>query len=201
MYLKIFLIFNVMVIGFLHGSDGQFICETDGLTGQRAFRTTPGSTTADFCSGEIGLRSCYGDPGSSYVQCYCTDVNNASPPGTDCWTAGEKLTNENGECNSDVPLYTAVAIFNSNGAFSETVVVGAFMGCAGPNATKIFFQNCDHPLEIVPIPRTLASFNQLYVVAALPVGNTKLTSAVDCAPVPKDAMGCNLDTGVQVCKT
>jgi len=197
MCLKIVLIFSLVIIGILHRCDGQFTCLVGDITANSVWRTVPGSVGTNTCSGGSGLpdvRTCNGGPSQFYVQCYCTDVNNASPPGTDCWKAGEKLTTSDGFCNSDISSPIAVATFDSGGSFVH-FHIGAFIGCKNPTTIQLYGQKCGQSLGNYTIVKGDPIFDLLHVVTT--TVNTIITNTVDCIPVPKET--CYIKTDLEWC--
>jgi len=201
MSLIIISIFSIVLIGNLCGSHAQYTCETAGLANKRVWTTVPSSYTFDTCSQLPLIRSCYGDVCQAYIQCHCFNSTTGKyPPGVQCWVPGEKLSTPDGQCNSAIPIGTAVAFFDPNGKFMVPVC-GAFMGCKNSETITLFMQICTNPMALFDIPRTAQSYELLHVVKPGDPLSADLTTKLDCIDQPPALRGCSLDIGLQVCKT
>jgi len=195
------IISSLVLLGILQGCHAQYICQTEGLTNKRVWRTVPSSYTADACSQLPLIRSCYGDVCEAYLQCNCTDpITGKYPPGVQCWVPGDKLTTPDGQCNSAIPIGSAAAMFDINNNFMVPIC-GAFMGCKDSETILMFTQLCTKPLAVYEFPKNAPSYKLLYVVKPGDPLSADLNTKLDCIDQPPALRGCSLDLGLQVCKT
>jgi len=172
-----------VAIGVLNGSEGAYTCQTNNL-GKRIHENL--SPTSHDCKDSSGGNTCRGGQCVAYVKCSCTQNGNY-PPGTSCWRPGTKLTTSNGQCNSAVPIGTAVATFGPSGTYYGHA--GAFMGCEGTHTIKLVDQWCASALKVSRYVSTHQYYSKYAVI-----------TSPNCADVK--AKSCRVETaGSTECKS
>jgi len=158
------LLLSVVVVAIallVKNSEGVYTCQTTNNIGKR-IHENPSPTQHD-CKDTRGGNTCRGGQCVAYVKCSCTQNGNY-PPQTSCWKPGTKLTTSNGQCNSAIPIGTAVATFESNGRYYGHA--GAFMGCEGAYTIKLLDQWCRRSLSVSRYPSTDQKYNKYFVITS-----------------------------------
>lgn len=151
----------VIAICLINRSESSYMCQTSNNLGKRIHENS--SPTQHDCKDNRGQNSCRGGQCVAYVKCSCTQ-NGRYPPQTSCWRPGTKLTTSNGQCNSAIPIGTAVATFQSNGRYYGHA--GAFMGCEGANTIKLLDQWCARSLGVSRYPSSHQNYNKYAVITS-----------------------------------
>ena len=151
----------IVTVGLVDVCLGVYTCQTSNNLGKRIHENL--SATVHDCKDSRGANSCRGGQCVAYVKCSCTQNGNY-PPATSCWRPGTKLTTSNGQCNSAIPIGTAVATFGSNGRYYGHA--GAFMGCEGTTTIKLLDQWCARSLGVSRYPSTHRYYSKYFVITS-----------------------------------
>lgn len=201
MYWKMLVLISIMIISLLYdGIDGEYTCNIDdliGLTNVTSVRTPlPTSTYPEECSRSLAYPDCKRSPCQNLVQCRCTNTTTGkSPPGVNCWKPGRQLTTHDGKCRSDIPIYTAVSIFNDAG-HSLVGACGVFMGCKTETLLTLLDQACFKDLGNRDIPSTSFNYKTLYTIEVMDILKTPVGAQADCVELPSSLNNCSLNLGI-----
>lgn len=89
-------------------SSEGYTCDVESVLGKRVHE----GSRYD-CRDSRGGNTCKGGQCVALVKCRCTSSDGKYMPATSSWAPGAKVIN-NGECNTNIPPYTAVATFTNN---------------------------------------------------------------------------------------